>query len=59
MTALNALSPLAVLSRGFSIAENETGEILRDAAKIKKGDEVKILLANGKLKTKVLEVEKD
>ncbi len=59
MASLNALSPLAVLSRGFSIAENEAGEILRDAKKIKSGDEVKILLSRGKLKTKVLEVEKD
>lgn len=59
MASLDALSPLAVLSRGFSIAENEKGEILRDAKKINRGDEVKILLANGKLKTKVLEVEKD
>lgn len=59
MASLNALSPLAVLSRGFSIAENKKGEILRDAKKIKPDDEVKILLANGKLKAKVLEVEKD
>lgn len=57
MASLDALSPLAVLSRGFSIAENAKGEILRDAKKIKTGDEVKILLADGKLKTRVLEVE--
>ena len=59
MASLDALSPLAVLSRGFSIAENEKGEILRSAEKIKAGDEVKILLARGKLKTRVLEVEKE
>lgn len=59
MASLNALSPLAVLNRGFSIAENDVGEILRSAEKIKPGDEVKILLARGKLKTRVLEVEKE
>ncbi|MGI8469693.1 MAG: exodeoxyribonuclease VII large subunit [Pyrinomonadaceae bacterium] len=59
MASLDALSPLAVLRRGFSIAENERGEILRDAGSIKVGDEVKILLANGKLKTEVLAVEKN
>ncbi len=59
MASLNALSPLAVLNRGFSIAESEAGEILRDTEKIKPGDEVKILLSRGKLKTRVLEVEKD
>lgn len=56
--SLNALSPLAVLSRGFSIAETASGEILRDAEKINLGDEVKILLSRGKLKTKVLSIEK-
>lgn len=59
MASLNALSPLAVLNRGFSIAETDSGVILRDAKKIKTGDEVKILLSRGKLKTRVLEVEKD
>ena len=59
MASLDALSPLSVLNRGFSIAENEAGEILRSAEKIKTGDEVKILLSRGKLKTRVLEVEKE
>lgn len=57
MASLDALSPLSVLGRGFSIAENEQGEILRDAARVKKGDKLKIRLANGKLKTEVLESE--
>jgi exodeoxyribonuclease VII large subunit len=57
MASLDALSPLSVLGRGFSIAENEQGEILRDAAKVKKGDKLKIRLANGKLETEVLESE--
>lgn len=57
MASLDALSPLAVLGRGFSIAENEKGEILRDAARVAKGDKLKIRLANGKLRTEVLEIE--
>jgi exodeoxyribonuclease VII large subunit len=55
MASLDALSPLSVLRRGFSIVQTETGEILRDANEVKAGDEVKILLARGKLKTSVLE----
>lgn len=55
MAALNALSPLAVLSRGFSITETESGEILRDASKVKAGDKLKIRLSNGKLKAEVVE----
>jgi exodeoxyribonuclease VII large subunit len=58
MASLDALSPLSVLGRGFSIAENEKGEILRDAAQVKKGDKLKIRLANGRLRTEVLETGK-
>ncbi len=54
MASLNALSPLAVLSRGFSITETETGEILRDSEDVKENDNVKIRLARGTIKAKVL-----
>lgn len=55
MAALDALSPLAVLKRGFSLVETEAGEILRDAAQVKPMDKLKIRLANGKLEAEVLE----
>ena len=58
MASLDALSPLAVLSRGFSIVENERGEILRGANQLKENEVVKIRLARGKIKAKVLSVEK-
>ncbi len=54
MAQLNALSPLAVLNRGFSIAENERGEILRDAKNVKADETVKIRLARGTIEAKVL-----
>jgi exodeoxyribonuclease VII large subunit len=57
MAALDALSPLSVLKRGFSIVETEAGEILRDAAQVKIKDKLKIRLANGKLEAEVLETE--
>ena len=55
MAQLDALSPLSVLNRGFSIAENEKGEILRDAKNVSANDNVKIRLARGTIKAKVLE----
>lgn len=54
MASLNALSPLAVLNRGFSITENEQGEILRDARRLKTDEKVKIRLARGTIEAKVL-----
>jgi len=58
MASLDALSPLAVLGRGFSIVETEAGEILRDAGDVKENQDVKIRLARGKIKAKVTSVEK-
>jgi exodeoxyribonuclease VII large subunit len=57
MASLDALSPLAVLSRGFSITENEAGEILRDAKNVNANDKLKIRLANGKIEVRVSKSE--
>ncbi len=57
MASLDALSPLAVLRRGFSIAENESGEILRDSANVKLNDKVKIKLASGTIEATVTETK--
>lgn len=57
MASLDALSPLSVLKRGFAIAENEKGEILRDAKKIKTDEIVKIRLAKGKITAKAVKIE--
>lgn len=58
MAQLDALSPLSVLNRGFSIAENETGEILRDANDVETNDKVKIRLARGTIEARVESVNK-
>jgi exodeoxyribonuclease VII large subunit len=58
MASLDALSPLSVLRRGFSIAEKESGEILRDAESVKTGETVKIRLAKGMVEAKVTKNER-
>lgn len=57
MASLDALSPLSVLKRGYSITENVKGEILHDIDQVKIDENVQIRLANGKLKAKILEKE--
>lgn len=52
---LDALSPLKVLGRGFSITETESGEIVRSVTQTAVGETVKIKLAKGSLKAKVTE----
>jgi exodeoxyribonuclease VII large subunit len=59
MRALDALSPLAVLRRGYSITVNEKGEIISSVSQIKQNERVQIRLSDGKLKAGVLETEKD
>jgi exodeoxyribonuclease VII large subunit len=54
---LDALSPLKVLGRGFSITETESGEIVRNVTQTAVGETVKIKLAKGSLKAKVTETE--
>jgi exodeoxyribonuclease VII large subunit len=57
MAKLDALSPLAVLTRGYSITQAEDGAILHDAASVKPGDKLKIRLERGKLNAEVFSVE--
>jgi exodeoxyribonuclease VII large subunit len=57
MASLDALSPLSVLKRGFSLTQLESGEILRDSKQVNIDDNVQIQLAGGKLKAKVLQIE--
>ncbi len=57
MAKLDALSPLGVLTRGYSITQGEDGAILRDAKKVKAGEKLKIRLERGKLNAEVLSSE--
>jgi exodeoxyribonuclease VII large subunit len=55
--SLDALSPLAVLHRGYAIAINKEGHPLRDAATVSAGDPVRVRLAKGQLHTRVEQTE--
>ncbi len=56
LARLDALSPLAVLTRGYSITQKQSGEIVRDAHQTSVGERLNIRLANGKLETEVTSV---
>ena len=55
--SLDALSPLAVLQRGFAIAQSEDGKLLRDAKMVSVGDSIKIRLAVGRIGARVDDIE--
>lgn len=54
---LRALSPLAVLGRGYALAQGPDGHVLRSVEQVKKGDDIKVRLAKGALRARVREVE--
>ncbi|MEP6568993.1 MAG: exodeoxyribonuclease VII large subunit [Acidobacteriota bacterium] len=55
--SLDALSPLAVLQRGYAIAQSEDGKLLRDAKLVSSGDSVKVRLASGRITATVNDIE--
>ena len=57
MATLDALSPLAVLTRGYSITQTVEGKVLRDPALVKPGDKLNIQLERGKLNAEVLSTD--
>ena len=54
MAQLDALSPLGVLTRGYSITQKLNGEIVRDPHQTVAGERVNISLAGGKLEAEVI-----
>jgi exodeoxyribonuclease VII large subunit len=58
--ALDAVSPLATLGRGYAIVTDAaTGKALRRASEVKLGDDVRARLAHGELLAKITEVFDD
>lgn len=56
---LDALSPLAVLSRGYALATTAEGRILRSAGDVSVGDPVALRLSKGRIKATVTEREEE
>ena len=48
-TALESLSPLAILERGFALVFDSQGKLLKDVRKINVGDEISARLAHGEI----------
>ena len=47
--ALDAMSPLKVLSRGYAMARDVDGGVIRSAADVKEGDRIDVVLRRGSL----------
>jgi exodeoxyribonuclease VII large subunit len=54
---LGAVSPLNVLSRGYSVTELDDGTVVQDAAQVRPGDRVKTRLHRGRLVSRIEAME--
>jgi exodeoxyribonuclease VII large subunit len=58
MTSLDALSPLSVLNRGYSITQKRSGEVVRDPSNVLAGEKLDIRVAKGKIRAEVLSTDR-
>ena len=56
MARLDALSPLAVLTRGYSLTQKASGEIVRNAHQTSVGERIIVRVAEGKIEAEVSSV---
>lgn len=55
--SLDAMSPLKVLGRGYAIAANDKGQLVRSVSNIKPDDKIRLSVSDGVIKCRVEESE--
>jgi len=55
--ALEALSPVAILNRGYALVFDTSGQLIKDATRLKPGDDISARLARGGIRARVNSVE--
>lgn len=56
---LDAMSPLKVLSRGYSVTHRADGSVLRASSEVAPGDEITVQLLHGSVRAEVLETREE
>ena len=59
VSKLDAMSPLKVLTRGYSMAQTEQGSLLRSVSQVELGERISISLADGTLSATVMEKKEE
>jgi exodeoxyribonuclease VII large subunit len=57
IASLEALSPVAILNRGYALVFDAKGRLVKDAARLKAGDELSARLARGRVRARVTATE--
>jgi len=56
--SLEALSPLAILNRGYALVFDAQGQLVKDAARLEAGDDLSARLARGRVRARVTSTER-
>ncbi len=56
--SLEALSPVAILNRGYALVFDAQGRLVKDAARLEAGEEVSARLARGRIRARVTATER-
>ena len=54
--ALDMLSPLAILDRGYALVFDQAGQLVKDAGQVRVGEEISARLARGEIRATVREI---
>jgi len=57
VSKLDAMSPLKVLSRGYAMAQNQSGEVVRSVSQVELGERITVRLSDGNLSATVMNKE--
>jgi len=55
--SLEALSPVAILNRGYALVFDANNQLVKDAAQLKTGEEISARLARGQVRARVTATE--
>ena len=55
--SLEALSPVAILNRGYALVFDASGQLVKDAGRLSAGDEISARLARGRIRARVTTTE--
>ncbi len=56
---LGGMNPLSVLARGYGAVENSEGRIINSSAGLSVGEEIRVIMSDGRLKATVTDIEKN
>ena len=56
---LDAMSPLKVLTRGYAMTQDETGNLVRSVKQVTAGEKITVSLADGKIYANIAEIKED